>query len=194
MAGKKIGYIRVSSIDQNPDRQLEGVKLDKKFIEHASGRNTQRPQLVSLLDYVRDDDTVIVHSMDRLARNLVDLRNLIDHFSSKKVKVQFVKENLLFDGSENAMSMLFLSMMGAFAEFERAFIRERQQEGIALAKKRGVYAGRKTKLNEDISNKLKEGILLRKTRKQLSEECGIGLSTLYAYAKKLGLQIKDRSS
>lgn len=90
MSSKQVGYIRVSSFDQNPDRQLEGIALEKKFIDQASGKDTHRPQLTALLDYVREGDTVIVHSMDRLARNLDDLRRLVTQLTEKKISVQFI--------------------------------------------------------------------------------------------------------
>jgi len=122
ITGKKIGYIQVSSHEQNTNRQLEDLKLDKIFIEKASGKDIKRPELELLLNYVREGDTVIVHSMDRLACNLDDLRNLIHNLTEQQVKIQFVKENLVFTGDESPMANLLLSVMGAFAEFERALI------------------------------------------------------------------------
>jgi DNA invertase Pin-like site-specific DNA recombinase len=141
MSGKKIGYIRVSSFEQNPERQLEGIIVDKKFIDKVSGKNTARPQLESMIDYAREGDTIIVHSMDRLARNLDDLRKLVVQLTNKKIRIEFVKEALTFTGEDSPISKLILSVMGAFAEFERALIKERQTEGIALAKKNGAYKG-----------------------------------------------------
>ena len=143
MTGQRIGYIRVSSLDQNPERQLEGVQSDRTFIDKVSGKDTNRPQLQELLDFVREGDLVIVHSMDRLARNLDDLRSLVQRLTSKGVSVEFLHERLTFTGEDTPMANLLLSVMGAFAEFERAIIRERQLEGIALAKQRGAYKGRK---------------------------------------------------
>ena len=87
MSGKRIGYIRVSSFEQNPERQLESIILDKKFIDKASGKNTVRPQLEAMLDYVRDGDTVVVHSMDRLARNLDDLRRLVTQLTDQQIRI-----------------------------------------------------------------------------------------------------------
>ena len=142
--GKRIGYVRVSTLDQNESRQLEGVQLDKRFVDKASGKDTKRLQLQAALDYVRDGDVLLVHSMDRLARNLDDLRRIVLGLTERGVVVEFVKEHLTFTSEDNAMSKLLLSVMGAFAEFERSLIRERQREGIALAKKAGVYKGRKT--------------------------------------------------
>jgi len=133
MSGQQVGYVRVSSLDQNPARQLDGVAVDRTFTDSASGRSTARPQLEAMLAIVRHGDTALVHSMDRLARNLDDLRALVCTLTTRGVRVQFVKEQLTFTGEDTAMAMLLLSVMGAFAEFERSLIRERQREGITLA-------------------------------------------------------------
>ncbi len=115
--GQQVGYARVSSLDQNPDRQLDGVAVDRTFTDSASGRSTGRPQLEAMLAFVRDGDTVVVHSMDRLARNLDDLRALVRTLTARGVRVQFVKEQLTFTGEDTALATLLLSVMGAFAEF-----------------------------------------------------------------------------
>jgi DNA invertase Pin-like site-specific DNA recombinase len=128
VAGQRIGYVRVSSLDQNEKRQLDGQILDRVFTDKASGRDTSRPQLVELLRFARDGDTVVVHSMDRLARNLDDLRSLVQTLTRKGVRVEFVKESLVFTGEDSPMANLMLSVRGAFAEFERSLIRERQRE------------------------------------------------------------------
>lgn len=130
MTGQRVGYARVSSLDQNADRQLGGVAVDRTFTDKASGKDAARPQLEQLRVYVREGDTVVVHSMDRLARNLDDLRRLVQEFTQKRVRVEFIKEQLIFTGEDSPMATLLLSVMGAFAEFERALIRERQREGI----------------------------------------------------------------
>ena len=148
--GKRAGYIRVSSLDQNTARQLEGVELDKTFSDKASGKDVKRPQLQAALDYLRDGDVLVVHSMDRLARNLDDLRRIVTDLTGRGVQVQFMKEGMLFTGDDTAMSKLLLSVMGAFSEFERALLRERQREGIAIAKKAGVYKGRKPSLTPEL--------------------------------------------
>ena len=135
MPGQRIGYVRVSSFDQNPERQLEGVSLNKVFTDKASGKDTKRPELEALLAFAREGDTIVVHSMDRLARNLDDLRRLVQMLTKRGIRIEFVKEGLHFTGEDSPMANLLLSVMGAFAEFERALIRERQREGIALAKK-----------------------------------------------------------
>src|ERR1039458_9145226 len=124
--GKRIGYVRVSSVDQNELRQLDGVELDKKFIDKASGKDTNRPHLQAALEYLRDGDVLVIHSMDRLARNLDDLRRIVTELTGRGVVVEFVKEQMTFTSEDNAMSKLLLSLMGAFAEFERALIKERQ--------------------------------------------------------------------
>lgn len=182
--GKLIGYIRVSTLDQNPDRQLEGIRVDKLFTDKASGKSLERPQLMLLLDYARDGDTVVVHSMDRLARNLEDLRRLVSTLNHKDVKVQFLKENLIFTGDDSAMSTLMLSLMGAFAEFERSLIKERQKEGIALAKQRGVYKGRKKALSIEQAEQMFEKLERGHSKASLAREFNISRETFYQYLKK----------
>ncbi len=184
MTGKTVGYIRVSSVEQNPARQLESIKLDKSFVDYVSAGTSKRPQLEALLDFIREGDTLIVHSMDRLARNLDDLRVIVHQCTEKQITVQFIKESLIFTGENSPMANLLLSVMGAFAEFERALIKERQGEGIALAKKRGVYKGRKKALNSDQISALKKQIFESKTKSQLARELKISRETLYKYLKR----------
>ena len=117
MAGQRVGYVRVSSVDQNVERQLEGIALDRTFTDKASGKDVHRPELEAMVGFVRDGDTVVVHSMDRLARNLDDLRGTVRKLTAKGVEVHFVKERLTFTGEDSAMGTLLLSVMGAFAEF-----------------------------------------------------------------------------
>lgn len=181
MVGKIVGYVRTSSVDQNPVRQLEGIPIDKLFLDQVSGKNVERPQLKALLEFIREGDTLVVHSMDRLARNLDDLRALVRQCTDKQVTVRFIKENLTFTGEESPMSTLLLSMVGAFAEFERSLIRERQREGIALAKKRGAYKGRKKALNEDQAILLREQVSRGKTKSQMARDLKISRPTLYHY-------------
>src|SRR3984885_4474942 len=132
--GERVGYQRVSTIDQNVGRQLDAATGNKLFIDKASGKDIHRPELARALDYVRAGDTLVVHSMDRLARNLEDLRRIVRELTAKGVKVEFAKENLTFAGDDSPMNTLLLSMLGAVAEFERSMILERQREGIAIAK------------------------------------------------------------
>lgn len=180
---KVIGYVRVSSFDQNTNRQLEGVATDKIFIDKASGKNADRPQLRAMLDYIRDGDILVVHSLDRLARNLDDLRRLVQTLTAKEVKIQFIKENLMFTGENSPMSNLLLSVMGAFAEFERALIRERQLEGIALAKKRGAYKGRKRCLSDEQVGHMKQRLANGDKKSHVAKDLGISRETLYQYLR-----------
>ncbi|MNZ29417.1 DNA-invertase hin [compost metagenome] len=183
MQGQRIGYIRVSTLDQNPDRQLEGAQVSKVFTDKASGKDTQRPQLDALLGYVREGDTLVVHSMDRLARNLDDLRRLVQQLTGRGVRIEFVKEGLTFTGEDSPMANLLLSVMGAFAEFERELIRERQREGIALAKQRGAYRGRKPALNSNQIAELRRRAAAREPKAALAREFGISRATLYEYLR-----------
>ena len=184
MTGKKIGYVRVSTYEQNADRQLDGLKLDKKFVDTVSGKSLSRPQLDALIHYIREGDTVLVHSMDRLARNLDDLRKLVNQLTAQQVKIQFIKENLTFTGEDSAMSQLLLSVMGAFAEFERKLIKERQMEGIALAKKRGAFKGRKPSLSATQAQEMKERARYGESKASLAKHFKVSRETVYQYLKK----------
>ena len=186
MQGHRIGYVRVSSFDQNPERQLEQTQVSKVFTDKASGKDTQRPELDSLLAFVREGDTVVVHSMDRLARNLDDLRRLVQKLTRRGVRIEFVKECLTFTGEDSPMANLMLSVMGAFAEFERALIRERQKEGIALAKQRGAYRGRKKALSPDRAAELLQRVKAGEQKAKLAREFGISRETLYQYLREIG--------
>ncbi len=183
MQGHRLGYIRTSTLDQQSARQLEGIPVDKVFLDKASGKDTKRPQLELLLSFARSGDTVVVHSMDRLARNLDDLRRLVQTLTNKGVRIEFIKEHLTFSGEDSPMAHLMLSVMGAFAEFERALIRERQREGIALAKKRGVYRGRKRALSVEQVSKLRGRLATGVSKAQVAREFGISRETLYQYLK-----------
>ena len=180
-----IGYKRVSTLDQNTSRQLVDVALEKVFEDKVSGKSLDRPELQNLLDFAREGDSVHIHSMDRLARNLEDLLSLVNHLTNKGVSVHFHKENLIFDNtsSTKAMTKLILSIMGAVAEFERMLILERQREGIALAKKRGVYTGRKpikTTLIKETQKLINEGMSVA----QACRETKVSRATYYKYIKQ----------
>ena len=183
MQGQRIGYIRVSSFDQNPERQLEQVEVGRVFTDKASGKDTLRPELDSLLAFVREGDIVVVHSMDRLARNLDDLRRLVQKLTKRGVRIEFVKESLTFTGEDSPMANLMLSVMGAFAEFERALIRERQREGIALAKQRGAYRGRKKALSPEQVADLQQRAAAGEQKAKLAREFGVSRETLYQYLR-----------
>jgi len=183
MPGQRIGYVRVSSFDQNPERQLENISVNKVFTDKASGKDTKRPELEALLAFAREGDTVVVHSMDRLARNLDDLRRLVQMLTKRGIRIEFVKEGLHFTGEDSPMANLLLSVMGAFAEFERALIRERQREGIALAKKRGAYRGRKKALSPEQVADLRQRAAAGDQKAALAREFGISRETLYQYLR-----------
>ena len=191
MAGTRVGYIRVSSIAQNTERQLDGIVVDRVYEDKVSGKDVQRPQLLALLDFVRDGDTVVVHSMDRLARNLDDLRRLVRDLTQRGVRVEFVKEQLTFTGEDSPMATLLLSMMGAFAEFERALIKERQREGIALAKERGAYRGRKKALTDDQVMELRHRVGAGESKVALARSFGVSRETVYQYLRQPSISIAD---
>ena len=186
MTGQRVGYVRVSTLDQNTVRQLDGVDVDRVFEDKASGKDLNRPELEEMIKFVRDGDTVLVHSMDRLARNLDDLRSIVRRLTAKKVRVEFVKEQLAFTGDDNAMANLLLNVMGAFAEFERSLIRERQREGIALAKKRGVYRGRAPSLDTVRAAELREKAAAGVPKAVLAREFGVSRETVYVYLRAAG--------
>ena len=183
MKGQRIGYVRVSTLDQNTSRQLEGIPVDKLFTDKASGKSANRPQLEALMGFAREGDLVIAHSMDRLARNLDDLRRIVQTLTGRGVRVEFVKEHLEFTGADSPMANLLLSVMGAFSEFERALILERQREGIALAKQRGVYKGRKPSLSSAQLQELRRRALAGEAKSVLAREYNISRETVYQYLR-----------
>lgn len=177
----KVGYIRVSTAIQNTARQLDGIMLDKSFEEKVSGKSSDRPELKACLAYCREGDVLFVHSIDRMARNLVDLRNLVKQLTAKGVEIHFVKEQLTFTGKENPMSTLLLNMMGSFAEFERAMMLERTMEGVAKAKAAGKYKGRKPSLNEQKVSILKEKLSQGVSKSKIARDLGVSRETIYNY-------------
>jgi DNA invertase Pin-like site-specific DNA recombinase len=185
LSGQRIGYVRVSSEDQNPDRQLDAIPADRIFIDHASGKSKDRPELEKCLEYIREGDTLIVHSMDRLARNLDDLRSIVNQLTGDGIRVEFIKEALIFTGEDSPMSTLLLSVMGAFAEFERSLIRERQREGIALAKNRGAYKGRKPSLSDEQITKVREMVSMGVAKAKIARDFGVSRQTIHGVVGKL---------
>jgi DNA invertase Pin-like site-specific DNA recombinase len=175
--------MRVSSVGQNVDRQLDGLLLDKVFTDKLSGKDTQRPVFQQCMQFLREGDTLVVHSMDRLARNLDDLRRTVQTLTGRGVRVQFLKEGLLFSGDDSPMANLLLSVLGAIAEFERSLIRERQLEGIALAKRKGIYKGRKKALDDARVAIIKERIASGEKKARVARDAGISRQTLYGYLK-----------
>jgi DNA invertase Pin-like site-specific DNA recombinase len=184
MVGQQVGYIRVSTYSQNTDRQLDRVHLDRTFTDKASGKDVKRPELEACLKHLREADVLHVHSMDRLARNLDDLRRIVKDLTSQGVVVQFHKEGLKFTGDDSPMSQLLLSIMGAVADFERSLILERQREGIAIAKNKGVYKGRKLSLTQEqvkeLIGKIQEGAKVT----AIAKHFGISRETVYQYKNR----------
>ncbi|MEW8218000.1 MAG: recombinase family protein [Candidatus Thiodiazotropha taylori] len=174
-----VGYIRVSSYGQNTDRQLTSIELDKVFEEKASAKDAQRPQLTACREWLRDGDTLHIHSIDRLARNLSDLQQIVDELTLQGVTVLFHKESLTFSGSDDPMQRLMLQMMGAFAEFERALINERRREGMAAAKLKGKQIGAKRKLSSEDVLSIKQRLAFGESKKAIAEEYGVTRQTLY---------------
>lgn len=184
MSGQRVGYVRVSTLDQNTVRQLDGISVDKTYTERASGKDQKnRPELETLIGFVRDGDTVLVHSMDRLARNLDDLKKIVSRLTRKGVRVEFVKEALTFTGDDSAAATFLLHVMGAFAEFERSLIRERQREGIALARQRKVYKGRVPALTPEKAAELRRRAAEGESKTKLARDLGISRATVYTYLR-----------
>lgn len=190
--GQRIGYVRVSTTEQNHELQLKEMELDKKFVETASGKSAQRPQLELLLEYVRPGDSVYVAAIDRMARNVIDLRNIVSLLAEKKVRIEFLRENLVFTGDDSPTSMFLLNIMGSIAEFERSLMKERQKEGIALAKAKGLYRGGKEKLGPEQILKLQEDARMGIPKTKIAKKFGITRETVYQYLK--GKSISPSSS
>lgn len=183
MSFQDVGYVRVSTLLQNTARQLDGILLNKVFEDKVSGKNTDRPQLTACLAHLREGDTLHVHSMDRLCRNLDDLRRIVKDLTNRGVVVRFHKEGLLFTGEDSPMSNLLLSMLGAVAEFERSIILERQREGIQIAKGEGKYKGRKPSLTTERILELQRRAGAGEKKSALAREFGVSRETVYTYIK-----------
>lgn len=174
-----VAYIRVSTTEQNTDRQLADTEInfDKVFEDKASGKSTDRPALQEMLNYVRDGDTVHVHSIDRLGRSLIDLKTIVTDLNKMGVAVKFHKENLKFKAdTQNPMQILMFNMLAAFAEFERSMIKERQREGIEKAKAKGVYNKNKRKKVDyaELNAAIESGMSYR----QVAEKFSVGVGTV----------------
>jgi DNA invertase Pin-like site-specific DNA recombinase len=181
----QIGYIRVSSNSQNTDRQLDGVVLDKTFTEKQSGKSaTDRVELQNCMDYTREGDTLHVHSIDRLARNLADLQGLVARINDKGVAVQFHKESLTFAAdSSNPINKLMFQMLGAFAEFERSIIKERQREGIDKALEKGIKFGAKPKFSDEQIADIKARRVAGESVVNLAKTLNVSRQTIYTLLK-----------
>jgi len=181
--GRVLGYKRVSSADQNTARQLEGIRIDVPFEEKISGKDRDRPELKALLRTAYKNDTVVVHSMDRLARNLIDLKEIVSKLVENGAKVQFIKENLTFTSEKNLYSELMLNLLGSFAEFERNLIKARQLEGIAIKKAAGGYKGkgRKREITDDMIAELKARAAAGEKKTKIAASMKISRESVYKY-------------
>lgn len=183
MKGQRIGYVRVSTPDQNPDRQLEGIELDRKFIDIASGKTCKRIEFENMMIYIRSGDHLFVHNIDRVARNVVDLVNLVKDLNRKGIVVEFVKEKLLFSPDKNdIMSSFSLHIIGAVAELELGIIKERQREGIAIAKGKGKYL-HKRKIDDALIKEIVEQKNNGTPVAQLAKLHNVTQVTIYNYLK-----------
>lgn len=176
----KVAYVRVSTIEQNEARQIEALEkhgIEKWFTEKISGKDTHRPELQNMLDYVREGDTIYVHDLSRLARSTKDLLEIVEILDNKKVSLVSNKENI---DSSTPTGKLMLTMIGAIAEFERTNLLERQKEGIAIAKKAGKYKGRKPIEIEDERFKNLYSDYMRReiTKVELAKELNVSRPTL----------------
>lgn len=184
IAGQKIGYARVSSKDQNLARQkarLQQEKVFRIYTDQISGSSTKRPGLDGALTYLRPGDQLIVTSMDRLARSLIDLHQIVDDLTGRGVSVKFLKEGQTYSQDSSPVAKLMLGMLGAVAEFERSIIRERQAEGIAKAKERGVYKGRARALTPAQVEQARVWVADGVPKAQVARRLNIGRTTLYKY-------------
>ena len=192
-AGQHIAYVRVSTVEQNEARQIEALEkhnIDKWFTEKISGKNTNRPELQRMLDFVREGDTVYIHDLSRLARSTKDLLEIVDLLQSKGVGLVSNKESI---DSNTPTGKLMLTMIGAIAEFERANLLERQREGIAIAKKEGRFKGRKPiNISKDAFDMQYSKYLKREINKvELASSLGVSRPTLDKLIKKYSEQ-KDK--
>lgn len=174
MSAKKIAYLRVSTLLKNEDRRLRGIELDKEFIEKASARDTNRPVLKTILDFVREGDEVYIHDTSRLARNISDLQSPVETITGKGAVLKFVKENLTFTSDRNdPMSELLLNLLDSVYTFERQILFERQIEEVQIAKQAGNYTGRKNSIDTgEILRTLESGLSMRKTAEKLGTSLG----------------------
>lgn len=191
MTGKRIGYKRVSTSEQNPDSQLMSVELDKVFTDIETGYSTKnRHQLSIMKEYVREDDIVFVECMDRLGRNGYDLDEIVEFFLHKGVQVQFVREGIVLGKKNDLMSKLAYDMMKSFIHFFSQLAKERQRIGIDKAKKDGKYKGATKKLNGEKIEILKQQLQTRKSKAKIAKELGISRFTLYRYLKELDIKVE----
>ena len=198
--GQRVAYVRVSSADQNPERQLDAVgDCDRVFTDHEQGgadRLASRRQLEELIAYVREGDRVAVSSMDRLARSVIDLNQITRRITGNGASVEFISERLTFRAEleEDPFAQFQMNLMGSFAQFERAMIRRRQAEGIMAAKKRGVYKGRARLLNSEQVREVRDQAALGVPKATLARDYHVSRSTLYRYLENPQRGMTDGSS
>ena len=185
MDGKKIAYVRVSTVDQNEGRQVEALTqygIDKWFKEKVSAKDTKRTQLQAMLDYAREGDTVYVLDFSRLARSTKDLLDIVESMAAKGITLKSIKENL---DTATPTGCLMLTMIGAINEFERKNILERQREGIALAKGEGRYKGRKEiQKPKEWAEYYDRWKRREVTAKEVMDTLGIKRNTFYKWIKE----------
>ena len=176
-------YIRVSTVEQNTERQLKDIACDRIYEEKISGKDTNRPQLQAMLSNIRSEDIINIHEMSRLARNTRDLLNLVEEITSKGATVVFHKENLTFKGNEkqDPYQKMMMTMLGAVAELERNLILERQREGIALAKLHGKYKGGQHKLTNEQAEEIKALVNNRTPITAIAKQFNVSRRTIYNY-------------
>lgn len=183
MKGKRIGYARVSTIDQHPENQLHGIEIDKLFIEKA-GAYDERPVLKEMLNYLRDDDVLYIQRIDRIARNPSELRDIVQKITDKKASVTFLHENFTIDSNRSPASLLMLTVIGAFGELETSIRAERTREGIERGRREGKYKGRKPSISMKELEKLKEMIYdLGMSKAKVGRAFNISTPTVYAYLR-----------
>lgn len=182
-----IGYIRVSTADQETGRQLDNIVLDKVFEEKISSAAPNRPILAECLNYLREGDIFYVHSIDRLARNLIELQSIVSSLVDKGVEVRFYTENLTFSKGSSPMQELMLQVLGAFAQFERKLIKERQLEGISNAKRQGRYLGRPKKISDEDKKVIIEMHQNGCTPSFIAQKFDVCVSSVYKLIKQYNL-------
>jgi DNA invertase Pin-like site-specific DNA recombinase len=180
-------YIRVSTVQQNTDRQLLNIDCDREYLEKLSGKDMNRPELQNMLNNLRKGDLVNCHELSRLARNTKDLLSIVDKIISIGASIKFHKENLTFDGSktDDAFQTLMLTMLGAISTFERDLMLERQREGIAIAKQKGKYKGRPSSFSNAAIQSIKIEFARTSNKAELARKYGISRGYLYVLVKKV---------
>lgn len=186
MAGIRVGYVRVSTNDQTLEIQKNALNVDKFFEDVWSGKDCDRPGFKALMEFLRDGDTLVVHRLDRLSRKLSDLLNTVNDLLNKNIQIEFVHEKIFLGPSPSPMQILFLGILGAFAEFERNVIDERRAAGIAFARSKGVYKGRKPRFTQDMLRQMEEMKSKGAEIKLIAKYLGISRTSVYNYLKYKG--------